>query len=238
MPEFLPPGLFSLRNLDRFIASLLYPEGKTNDFRNLTKELYIPSTNLDTAERIVFGEDDKTVPISKAVAASAAIPMFFRPYSINGQDYIDGATSQVTHMDIAIRNGADLIIIINPTVPIINDREKICLPTFDGQCAGLREKGISTINEQARRIETHTRFHLGFERFRNENPEIDYVVIEPDQRESVLFMHGVMEFDSRRAILNYGYNTTLSKLKTEMDSLRSVLERNGMKVRKDGLFQL
>jgi predicted acylesterase/phospholipase RssA len=238
LQEFLPPGIFSLRNLDKFVAALLYPEGKTNDFRNLTQKLYIPATDLDTGERFVFGEDDDSTPISKAVAASAAIPMFFRPYHINGHDYIDGATSQVAHMDVAIRNGAKIIVVINPIVPVRNDRKTICLPTFDGKCATLKEKGISAINDQSRRIETHTRFNLGFERFRKEHPDIDYIVIEPDRTDSVLFMHGVMEFESRKAILNYGYYATLARLKRDASPLRAILERHGFRLKAQLLKEL
>jgi len=196
MQEFLPPGLFSLNNLHKYVSSVLYPEGKTNDFRNLTKELYIPAVNLDSGQRMVFGEDELTVPISKAVAASAAIPLFFRPLRINGNDYIDGSTSQVSHVDIAIRNGAKLIVIINPTQPIENEATKNSLPTFDGTCGRLVEKGMSTISDQARRVETSMRVQLGFDRFKQEHPDIDYIVIQPKRSDGFLFLHGVMEFDS------------------------------------------
>ncbi|MFQ5651419.1 MAG: patatin-like phospholipase family protein [bacterium] len=231
MQEFIPPGIFSLKNLDKFVAAALYPEGKTNDFRNLERELYIPATNLDTGQRWVFGEDDDTVPISKAVAASAAIPLFFRPVRINGQDFIDGSTGQVSHVDIAIRNGAKLIVIINPTVPIENDRNKNCLPTFDGTCGRLSEKGMGFISDQARRIETKTRFELGFERFKQEHPDIDYIVIQPHQSEGFLFLHGVMEYDSRKAILNYGYYTTISQMTRNFAQYKGIFAKHKIKVK-------
>lgn len=233
MQEFIPPGVFSLNNLDKFVAGVLYPEGKTNDFRNLAKKLYIPATNLDTGERWVFGEDDDTVPISKAVAASAAIPLFFRPFRINGQDYIDGATGQVSHMDIAIRNGAKLIIIINPTVPIFNDRSKNCIPTFDGRCGRLAEKGLGAVSEQARRIETKARFELGFERFRQEHPELDYLVIQPDASDGFLFLRGVMEYDSRKSILQYGYETVRNQIKSNFAVYKKLFEKHGLTFRED-----
>ncbi len=231
MQEFGPPGLFSLNNLDKFLAAVLYPEGKTNDFRNLNKELYIPATNLDTGRRHVFGEDDDTVPISKAVAASAAIPLFFRPLRINGQDYIDGSTGQVSHMDIAIRHGAKLIVIINPTVPIENETHDDFLPTFDGNCGRLVQKGMGFISDQARRIETQTRFELGFARFKQEHPEIDYVVLQPNASEGFLFLHGVMEFDSRKSIINYGYYTTISEMKTNLARYKDLFAKHKIRVR-------
>ena len=230
LQEFIPPGLFSLHNLDKFMTSVFYPEGKTNDFRNLERELYIPATNLDTGERWVFGDDDDTVSISKAVAASAAIPLFFRPFRINGVDYIDGSTSQVAHVDIAIRKGAKLILIINPTMPVRNDMTKQLLPTFDGKWGRLAQKGLGAISEQARRIETKTRFDLAFERFRREHPEIDYVVIEPEPSDGFLFLHGVMEYDSRRSIVDYGYQTTMAELKRNLEHYQDIFERHGVKI--------
>ncbi len=230
--EFLPPGIFSMDNLDRFVAKLLSVEGKSNDFRQLEKELYIPATELDTGERWVFGEEENSdVPISKAVAASSAIPVFFRPFTIKGHDFIDGSTSQVSHVDLAIKHGANLVIIVNPTVPIHNDRTRICLPTFDGQCASLSDKGISYISDQSRRIETSTRFKLGFELFKNEHPDVDFIVIQPQPSDAVLFVHSVMDFDSRKLILNYGYDSTLNKLKQEFMEFQDAFEKHRLKVR-------
>ena len=235
MQEFIPPGLFSLRNLDKYMTGLFYPQGKTNDFRNLNKELYIPATHLDTGRRWIFGEDElKEVPISKAVAASAAIPLFFRPVQINHNYFIDGSTGKVAHVDIAIKHGASLIIIINPTVPIENN-DKLCLPRFDGECASLVEKGMGFISDQARRIETKTRFELGFERFKNENKNIDYLVFQPKTSDGVLFLYGVMDFDSRKTVLNYGYSSTMTELRTNFEKYKAIFEKHGLKVRPEVL---
>ncbi|MFQ5769576.1 MAG: patatin-like phospholipase family protein [bacterium] len=234
LQEFIPPGIFSLNNLDKFVAKLLYPEGKTNDFRNLAKELYIPATELDTGERWVFGENEnRSVPISKAVAASVAIPIFFRPFRINGHDFIDGSTGKVSHLDIALKHGAKLIVIVNPTMPIENDKSKICLPTFDGNCGGLRDKGMSYISDQARRIETKTRFDLGFERFKNAHREVDFITIQPRSSDAILFLYGVMDFDSRKTILNYGYSSTINFLDENFDHFRDIFAKHYIKVRKD-----
>lgn len=235
MQEFVPPGVFSLNNLDKFVAGLLYPEGKTNDFRNLEKELYIPATELDTGKRWVFGEDDTTVPISKAVAASAAVPIFFRPFRINGHDFIDGSTGQVAHIDIAIRNGAKLIIIINPTVPFENDKTKVCLPTFNGNCANIRDKGMGLISDQARRIETKTRFEFGLKRFKQEYPNIDILIFQPTSSDDMLFLTGVMDFDSRKNILNYGYYSTAAELKLNFAEYQEIFKKHGIRLKTEGV---
>ncbi|MFQ5602280.1 MAG: patatin-like phospholipase family protein [bacterium] len=236
MQEFMPPGIFSLSNLDKFVAGLCYPEGKTNDFRNLEKELYITATDLDSGQRCVFGEENTNdVPISKAVAASAAIPVFFRPFNINGREFIDGSTSKVSHIDVALKHGARLIIVINPTVPFENDLSMVCLPTFDGECARLSQKGMGFISDQARRIETKTRFDLGFERFKNDHPEVDFLVIQPKSSDSLLFIRSVMDFESRKIVLNYGYNSTMNFLEENFETVQAVFEKHGIKINSDRL---
>ncbi len=231
LQEFIPAGIFSLSNLDRYMARMFFPEGKTNDFRNLKTELYIPAVELDSGQRWVFGEDpNKDVPISKAVAASAAIPIFFRPFRIKDHDFIDGSTSKVSHLDIALNHGAQLIVIINPTIPIENDRTRLCIPTFDGRCARLADKGMSFVSEQARRIETKARFEIGFERFKFAHPEADYIVIEPHRSDGILFLHNVMDFNSRKAILNYGYETTAAELKSKYKTYKKILTKHGIAV--------
>lgn len=232
MQEFIPPGIFSLNNLDKYVTGLLYPEGKTNDFRNLKKELYIPATELDSGKRWVFGEagiDD--VPISKAVAASAAVPIFFRPFRIKDRDFIDGATSRVSHMDVALKHGAKLIIIINPTTPIENDLTKMCLPTFDGRCGRISQKGMGMISDQARRIETKARFDLGFERFKQAHPEADFVIIQPEPSDTILYLHGVMDFASRKQIIDYGYNSVKDYFQTNFEFLQVTFAKHKIKLR-------
>jgi hypothetical protein len=87
---------------------------------------------------------------------------------------------------------------------------------------------MSFVSEQARRIETQARFEIGFERFRLAHPEVDYVVIEPQASDGILFLHGVMDFGSRKAILNYGYETTIAKLKLNFKTYKDIFKKHGI----------
>ena len=40
---------------------------------------------------------------------------------IGGRDYVDGGVKKTAHINLAIQNGADLVICINPIVPYLND---------------------------------------------------------------------------------------------------------------------
>ena len=144
LQQFLPAGFFSNANLERYVGRALSGEGRTNDFRAIRKPLAIVATEVDTGERWIFGEGGrKDIPISKAIQASTAIPVFFEPVLIEDRFFVDGAAERVGHLDIAAAAGADLIVMINPIVPIYNDRSVVCIPTLDGQCGSLTERGVT-----------------------------------------------------------------------------------------------
>jgi len=237
LQESLPSGLFTLKNLDLFLGELFQQEAYSNDFRKLKKELYIPAVNLDTGRYDVFGEEGpegfSAVPISTAVAASSAIPIVFQPVHINGSDYIDGGVGRVAYMDIAMNHGADLMWVINPIQYILNDRDKVCLPSIAGKCPTIKEKGISFIYDQALRINTSTRIYLAIKRYRSEHPKKHFILMQPDPTETVLFSHHPVSFDAKIDILEYGYRSTMEKLKGNFDFYQECLSRYNIKGRLD-----
>ncbi|MEK7285690.1 MAG: patatin-like phospholipase family protein [Nitrospirota bacterium] len=237
LQESLPSGIFTIKNLDLFLSNQFSQNGYTNDFRKLKKELYIPAVNLDLGQYDVFGEpgpegfDD--VPISLAVSASSAIPIFFQPVHIKGNDYIDGGVGRVAYMDIAMNHGAELMWIINPIQYIKNDRNKVKLPSIMGGSPTIKDKGVAYIYDQSLRINTATRIYLAIKRYRAEHPQKDFVLLEPDQSETVLFSHHPVSFDAKSEIMQYGYVSTMEKLKAEFHYYQDVLSRYHIKVRLD-----
>ena len=222
LQQFLPAGFFSNANLERYVARALSGEGRTNDFREVRKPLAIVATEVDTAERWIFGEGGrKDIPISKAIQASTAIPVFFEPVRIGGRHFVDGAAERVGHLDIPAAAGADLIVMINPIVPIYNDRAAVCIPTIDGQCASLTERGVTAIAEQAFRINSRVKLELGALLFVADHPETDLLMIEPSPAESSLFLYGSMNFAERVHSLNYGYNSSVYYFVENFDRLRN-----------------
>ncbi len=237
LQEALPSGIFTLKNLDIFLAGIFNQDGYTNDFRKLKKELYIPAVNLDTGRYDVFGESGPeafdAVPISTAAVASSAIPIIFQPVSVNGSDYIDGGVGRVAYMDIAMNHGADLMWVINPIQYITNDRRKVCLPSLIRKYPTIKEKGVSFIYDQALRINTATRIYLAIKRYRSEHPQKHFVLMQPDPSETMLFSHHPVSFDSKIDILKYGYRSTMEKLKKDFDYYQACLSPYNIKGRLD-----
>lgn len=217
----LPMGLYSPDQLERFIRTMFEAKGLNNRFRELSRELYITAFDLDRAARVVLGDGALAdVPISQAIAASSAIPGFFEPYQIGGRDYIDGGVGQVVHADIALAKAADLIVVVNPIVPILGDPEG---PSGNGHKRTRHLRGLKYVLEQSARITSHSLFAAGLHQLQLEHPGIDVILIEPAPGNPLLFSHPTMSFDRSREALLYGFKSTMQLLESRGDRIAKIL---------------
>ncbi len=238
LEEYLPPGLYGLEGYRKFLQRLLTRPGSSDNFEALRRELYIPAIHLDSGERVLFGSEGwRNVPISTAIAASSALPMYFQPVSIGGRDYIDGGVGTVLHLDLPLERGARFVVLINPIMPIHNEEGVVCIPTFTGHCARLREKGVSFIVDQSQRISSRQRLLLGLERFRTLYPDARILLIEPSPKDAVLFMENILNYGSRVAMLEYGYRSTALMLRTRFEECRDMFASAGLALDLDKLHE-
>jgi predicted acylesterase/phospholipase RssA len=214
LEENLPPGIYGLDRYREYLRRLLTRPGSVNDFEQLKRRLFIPAVHLDTGDRVLFGSAGwSDVPISDAIAASSALPLYFQPVTIKGLDFVDGGVGSVAHVDLPHDLGSHFLLVINPIIPIRNEEGVVCIPTFSGHCARIRDKGITFVIDQTQRISTRERLATGLGRFRAQHPEARVFLIEPPQNESVLFMANILNYGSRVAMLNYGYRSTARHLR-------------------------
>src|SRR2546428_694030 len=137
-------GSGSLGALEDYRRTAFATRALYNPCAGRSRTVMIPAIALNPAEGVVFGAGElRDVPISKAVAASSAIPGFFDPYPINGRDYVDGGVGFSGHADLAAEAGADVVFVVNPLVPNLQDG--------NGN-ASMTARGVYTIMEQAGRI--------------------------------------------------------------------------------------
>ncbi|MBM4387482.1 MAG: patatin-like phospholipase family protein, partial [Deltaproteobacteria bacterium] len=104
--RYIPSGLFDNLSIERYMRTNLERNRLPNNFKVLFRErgiaLYICATNLNTARGVVFGHDsDHTLTISEAVQASTAIPAFYKPARIRGEDYVDGGVRKTANVSLA-----------------------------------------------------------------------------------------------------------------------------------------
>jgi predicted acylesterase/phospholipase RssA len=194
----MPPGFFSLAPLEAYVREALSAKGLSNSFRGCPRPLLIPAIDLDSAERVVFGAGEFVdVPISQAIAASAAIPGFFEPYRIDGRDYMDGDVGHTGHADLAADRGATVLLVVNPAVP---------LRVGGTPQTEVRHRGMYAVMEQAGHITSIKLLELGLAELRLRYPEIEVHVIQPDPEPSPL-RGSTMGFEASRAALRFGYAT-------------------------------
>jgi len=237
LQEQFPSGIFSLQPMQNYLCRAFAEAGVCDFFPDLKTELYIPAYDLDTGARVVFGNHShQNVHICQAITASCAIPYFFRPQKIGGRYYIDGNTGRISHIDIAIEQGAKLIVLVNPRVPMNNDPERACLPSLSyGNCASIADLGISCAWEQAQRIENQEKLTIALETYKQAHPDIDILLLEPGPEESLLFFQSPMSQIARNHIMTYGYHLALGQLKVDFEDFSRVFRRHGIKTSADKL---
>ena len=72
--------------------------------------------DYSTGKRVPFGrEDSPPADLADAVAASCAIPGFYRPVKIGRRLYVDGGVRSASNLDLLRGRGLDLVICLNPT---------------------------------------------------------------------------------------------------------------------------
>jgi predicted acylesterase/phospholipase RssA len=227
----LPAGLYSGKGIERYISEALADPDRTDDFRMLQNELYLVGTDLDTTERIVFGEGEwADVPISLAVAASGALPGIYDPVEVKGREFIDGGIVSTTNVDVAVERGAKFVIVINPLVPYVNDFSKR-IPTFTGSRARrVSDMGMAGILNQTFRLLSHDRLHRAVEIWEERYPGVDFILIEPELDDELMFGTSILDYRARLEIAKHGFESVTLKLARDYDRYKSIAERHGIKI--------
>ena len=231
MAEGLPSGLYDGSPLEAYLADALDQAGRTNDFRGLAGELYVTATDLDNGERVVFGgpgNDD--VPISEAVAASAALPMVFRPREIRGRHLVDGGIRSTTNLDLAVERGAKLILVINPLVPFVNDLSSTIDTPAGTRVRRISEMGFAQIGYQSFKLLAHQRLHEAVHQWKERYPGVDILLIEPDPNDELMFETNILNFTRRVDIARHGFESVTMKLARDYERLRSILSRHDIEI--------
>ena len=98
---------------DRPVIDRLRKTFGERTFADARVPLYIVSTDLYSGEAVVHSGGS----IVDAVRASIAIPMLFPPWAIGDRWLTDGAVSNPLPVDVAIKEGADLIVAMGFELP-------------------------------------------------------------------------------------------------------------------------
>ena len=231
LAEGLPTGVYNNRGLERYMIEVLSDPDRTNDFRELEQELLLTATDVDTAERLVLGRGEwADVPISKAVAASSALPMVYEPVPLRGRHLMDGGIASTTNVDVAVEAGAKFIIVVNPLVPFVNDF-KTKIPTmFGSRVRRVSDMGMPGIGNQAFRLMAHARLQLAVETWKERFPDVDIILIEPDFDDELMFGTSILDYSARLTIAKHGFESVTHKLARDYKRYKSVAARHGIEI--------
>ncbi|HQQ52840.1 MAG TPA: patatin-like phospholipase family protein [Ottowia sp.] len=223
----IPTGLFDGAGVDAVLRRQFSEVGRSNDFRRLKARLYVVATDLDSGQAVAFGgpgRDD--VPISTAVQASAALPGLFPPVEIQGRHYVDGALIKTLHASVALRDGVDLLLCVNPLVP------------FDAQLAEqhgaghrqLSEGGLPVVLAQTFRAIIRSRMRVGMDRYQHQFKDADVLLFEPAQDDEAMFFANLFSYRDRARLCEHAYQRTREHLYQRRDELAPVLARHGLQL--------
>ena len=208
---------------------LLSDPDRTDDVRLLEHELYLAATDLDTCERIVMGGPDwDDVPISRAVSASTALPMVYKPVEIKGRHLVDGGIRSTTNVDVAVEAGAKFVIVVNPLVPYVNDFQKVIPTMLGSRVRRVRDMGFPQIGYQAFKLLAYQRLHEMARQWQERYPGVDIVLIEPEPDDEMMFQTNILNYTSRVEIARHGFESVTLKLAKDYHRYKRICEKHGV----------
>ena len=227
----LPTGVFSNDEIDVRLTRFFSKPGRTNDFRQLKAKLTLVATNLDSGDAAPFGQPGwDHVPISKAVQASSALPGLFSPVEIDNQFFVDGALKKTMHAGVAMDEGIDLMFCLNPLVPFDATRPQPLAQKF-GISKGIPriiDGGLPAVMSQTFKAMIHSRLELGMKHYEHSYPHTDIVLLEPDHRDTAMFLANTFSYRQRRQMAEHAYQSTRQTLRSRKTTLSAKLQRHGI----------
>jgi NTE family protein len=229
----IPTGLFDNESIHAQLEREFSQPGRTNDFRELGRRLYLVACDLDSGESVSFGRpgcDD--VPISRAVQASAALPGLFPPVEIGGRHFVDGALRKTLHASEALDDGMKLVLCVNPIVPF---DAALAARRGRGPLSNLAEGGLPMVLSQTFRAVIHSRMMVGLSKYKSQYRGADVVLFQPERDDGEIFFTNLFSYATRRRVCQHAYERTRSDLVKRAATLEPLLARHGIAYRWDVL---
>lgn len=143
----MPTGVVPL---DHFAARIRWLFG--SDWPS--EPLWLPAVRLTDGRRVAFGRDGApATDVGTAVAASCAVPGWFRPVVVDGVRYVDGGAHSPTNADLLVAQDLDLVVVSSPmSLAAGVRRASVDLPARVGfrlrlleEAGQLRRRGVPVV---------------------------------------------------------------------------------------------
>lgn len=221
--DSLPAGIFTLEGYERFLEDFFVRRSVPNTFSAMPRALRVLAHDLDSGEPVCFGDPEyASVPVTRACIASMAIPPFFSPVRIGDRHYVNPGAGQISHLDTAVKSGANVVIVVNSMVPI----RVMSVPTGHGRRDSLRDKGMMWVLNQAIRIGMQRLIDESIQRVTADS-NVHVLLLQAAPEDGVLFMYNPASFESRRRMLEHAYRSTRAELSQRFARGDGTLQRAG-----------
>jgi predicted acylesterase/phospholipase RssA len=217
----LPPaGIFAGDRLRRWLSRQLNRPGMTDRFEELPHRLLIGATDQDSSEHVVFGaKDAPSVPIHVAVRASTALAPFYAPEKIGGRYYVDGGFTRTTNMRVAVQEGATLVILVDPLVPIATR-----------QAGHVAERGAIYVAMQGLKSLINGRFDKAVPTLRAMYPHVAFHLFQPGPDTRRVMAGSPMKYFFREEIVEMALRETTREIRqSRFAPLARDFERHGVR---------
>lgn len=195
---WLPQGVISTEPLKDTIRRVV-PSGW-----NGHPSFWAVACDYATGRRVAFGrEDAPKADLADAVAASCAIPGFYRPVEIAGRRYVDGGLWSTSNLDILRNEELDLVICLNPTSSLH--------PPFAWNPA---ERAAGLMRRMSGR-------RLGSERKILRSTGTEVVLIQPTTEDHAAMGPNLMSTKNRNPVIRTAIRTVREQLRA--DGVRQLL---------------
>ena len=116
-----------------------------------SERFLVCATRRRDCRRVVFDGDARRGDFVRSIAASCAVPGYFRPVRIEDEAYVDGGVISATNADVLRREQVDLAVVLSPMTgrasfpSFSHAMRRFCRRTLDHELRQLERAGIRTV---------------------------------------------------------------------------------------------
>tara|TARA_R110001592_G_scaffold89970_3_gene264649 strand:+ start:15695 stop:16936 length:1242 start_codon:yes stop_codon:yes gene_type:complete len=231
LAQAVPSGIFNNEGFHQYLAKSYNAIGRTNDFKQLRKNLIIIAADLESGETVRFGSDGlQHIQISKAIQCSMASPGLYQPVEVDDHFYVDGTLNKGMHTTVAMEDGADIVFAINPVVPV-DVSQAVDSGTMSRH--ELSQSGMPNVISQVYRTMVHSRLQSGLKYLKRDYPNKEVILFEPVRNDANLLFSSVFSFNTRKMMCEQAYQLTRASLRARAEELELLLAPAGIRLRHD-----
>jgi NTE family protein len=129
----LPRGLIQGQKIDLVLARFALPVASVDDFDDLMIPFRAVAADIATGEEVAIGSGS----LALAIRASMSIPAVFTPAIVDGHLLVDGGISNNLPISVVRDMGADVVIAVDISTPLLDEEEIDSVLVITQQLTGL-----------------------------------------------------------------------------------------------------